>query len=188
MLDSAKPFEQQRIHIDRNGISGPSYTAAEGFNKVISEVKTEWVCCGCDDDFFHTDNLTELLTWFHNTEVKEDIIYFPIFCGNERDGWKEQFLLTPTYEGLRKQNMLPFSCFYRKGLWEKIGGYDNIQFCDWGFWMKALKVGATLYRWEKPISYFRQGIEERLSDKEYKSQDFEKSRQQLLERADNYVL
>ena len=202
MLDSAQEFNEVILHINGNKQSNESYkfpnnvkfldtpellTAAEGFNFVISNASNLWVCPACDDDFFHSDKLSQLMSWFKTADLNGiDIIYFPIFCGNERDGYTEQALLTPTYDGLRKQNMLPFSCFYRKSLWEKIGGYENILFNDWYFWLKALKSGAALYKFEKPIYYFRIGIEERLSDRERNTQNFEVTRQQLLDRVDVY--
>jgi len=203
MLESAQGFDEVILHINGNKQSNESYkfpnnvkfldtpellTAAEGFNFVISNASNLWVCPACDDDFFHSDKLSQLMSWFKTADLNGiDIIYFPIFCGNERDGYTEQALLTPTYDGLRKQNMLPFSCFYRKSLWDKIGGYNiNLPFSDWHFWLKALKSGVTLYRWNNPIYYFRTGIEERLSDRERKAKDFELSKQQLLDKVDAY--
>ena len=182
MLDSAIGFDEKIIHIESR--EKASCTAAQGFNKVIAAATSEFICPFCDDDFFHTNNLKELLTWFHNTNIKEDIIRFPIFGGNENFGWQEWLHPEPTYEGLRKQNLLPFSCFYRKSLWDRVEGYDDLRFCDWGFWLKAYKQGVTVHTWPKPIYYFRNGVEERLSDKEMKSQDFEISRQQLIKRAE----
>ena len=193
MLDSAKGFDERIVHFNHNeNIELPKdikiktlpqpVSAAWGYNSAIIQASSRWICPMADDDFFHEENLKELLAWFRTTNIQEDIIYFPIFCGNERQGWTEQHLLVPTFEGLQQQNMLPFSCFYKKSLWEKVQGYDNLPFNDWGFWLKAFNVGATCYRWKKPIYYFRVGIEERLSDRERKNIEFLQARKLLLNR------
>jgi glycosyltransferase involved in cell wall biosynthesis len=193
MLDSAKGFDERIVHLNNNeNIRLPEdvkirtlpqpVSAAWGYNCAIIQASSEWICPMADDDFFHEENLKELLTWFKTADIKEDIIYFPIFCGNEKQGYVEQNLLIPNFELLQQQNMLPFSCFYRKSLWTKVQGYDNLPFNDWGFWLKAFAAGATYYRWEKPIYYFRVGMAERLSDRERKNNEFEQARKLLLNR------
>jgi hypothetical protein len=135
-----------------------------------------------DDDFFHSKNLEELLLWFKNTEIKADIIQFPCLVGNdliEYRIWGDKIV---NYESLRLNNMLSFSCFYRKSLWEKVNGYDNYLFNDWLFWLKVVKAGASIQWWGEPIYYFRQAVEERLSDKERRLQSIEITREQLLKR------
>jgi hypothetical protein len=183
-INTSVGFDEKIIAIQYGGVA--TNTAAEGFNSVISKANTDWICPFCDDDFFHIDNLKSLLTWFHDNNIDNDIVYFPIFCGNDEKGWTEQSLLVPSYEVIRQQNMLPFSCFIRKSLWEKVGGYENVPFNDWYFYLKALKSGAKLFRWEKPIYYFRVGNQESLSNRERKLQNFDEIRQQLLDRLESY--
>jgi len=156
-------------------------TSGEGFNAVIRCAVSEWVCCMCDDDFFHTENLRELLTYIRNNHVDADIIQFPCYVGNEvTNVWEIWGQTKGTYQGLREHNMISFSSFYRKPLWSKVNGYINCEFNDWLFWLNVLKSGARILQWDKPIYYFRQGIEERLSDKERHSQDFDVTRKKIL--------
>ena len=202
MLNSAQGFDEILLHIngkttptDFPDIQIPSNVkeillpyktlAGSGYNVVVSQATSEWVSCMGDDDFFHVDNLKELLTWFKHTNITEDIVQFPCFTGNDNIDWRIWGETKVTYETLRQHNMLAFSCFYRKSLWEKIGCYDDLLFNDWFYYLKALKSGASIYQWQKPIYYFRQAVDERLSDRERNIQPIEITTKQLLERLDN---
>lgn len=196
MLHSANGFDAHNIHLNNSEgrvIKGNVFhsdkllTAGEGYNFAIDKANTTWISCGCDDDFYNIEELNLLFSWFRESEIKEDIIQFPILVGNEiHNDWNIWGDKPITYEGLRQANGLAFSCFYRKSLWEKICGYENVPFCDWSFWLKALKSGATIKYFPLPVYSQRQAVEQRLSDREFKETDFELTRKQLLERIDNY--
>lgn len=201
MLHSATVFNTINLHFNNSKIYYPhichlgirafyppnNLTAAEGFNFVISMADTEWIAPFCDDDFYDSKELSILLDWMNKNEIKEDIIQFPMLIGNERDNiWNIWGNKKATFEELKEHNMLSFGSFYRKKVWEKIGGYDNIPFNDWHFWLKALKLGFQIKYWDSPVYYFRQGVEERLSDKEYKAQPFEKTKKQILDLVEKF--
>lgn len=198
MIHSAVGFDEIVLHFNETMIdfnnpkikyfdNTSSFTAAEGYNFCVQNAKSEWICCMGNDDHFDIPNLERLLLWFKNAKLDDiDIIQFPMWVGNENvNDWNVWGLELASYDELRKRNMITFASFYRKSLWKKIGGYDNLPFNDWKYWLKALKNNAKIYYWPYPIYYQRQGIELRLSDKEYKKQNYELTRQQILESLDN---
>jgi glycosyltransferase involved in cell wall biosynthesis len=196
-LNSAVGFDEIILHINNVPINtdlgihfGPNIkviwhpdnlTAAEGFNFCINAATSEWICCFCDDDFFHEQNLAELLTRFRNNNIEADIVQFPCYVGNDDIDWRIWGNRWATNNGMREGNMIPFSSFYKKILWTMVEGYTNLPFNDWVFWLRVLRQGAMVTLHEKPIYYFRQGVEERLSDREYKTQLFEITHKQILD-------
>ena len=200
-INSAVGFDEIILHInnmpintDINNLSAcwknkvkviwhpDNLTAGEGFNFCINAATSDWICCFCDDDFFHEEHLHNLLSWFHNTNIEADIVQFPCYVGNDKIDWRVWGDKPVTYNGIRQGNMVPFSSFYRKTLWERVGGYENILFNDFHYWLKCFKIGATYTLWDKPIYYFRQAVETRLSDKERSLQPIEITLKQLIDK------
>lgn len=83
------------------------------------------------------------------TEVGADIIVGTIALSNGsiwRGSWNP-------YE-MRYRNTLPAHSPYRKSLWEKVGGFPDIRWSDWGFWLKCLREDPVIFVGTRPIAIF----------------------------------
>ena len=101
---------------------------------------------------------------------------------NGKDEWGEAFF---TFDDLKQTNRIPFSCIYRKKVWEEIGGYKNFPFNDWFFWLCAMKKQYNFFYNPDPIYNFRQEGNS-LSNREFNAQDFSKTREQLLSELEKF--
>lgn len=67
--------------------------------------------------------------------------------------WKEQWnpgaLLTRT--------TIPGNSPIRKSVWERVGGYDEVYFHDWAFWLKLANAGVKVAHTSKPGMIFHSG-------------------------------
>jgi glycosyltransferase involved in cell wall biosynthesis len=120
-----------------------------------------------DDDFFHKENLTEVINYVRDNP-KDDIIYYPIFTGSEKE-WKLWAEPNITFEKLKERNLIPFSSIYKKEIWSKINGYKIGEYSDWFFWLEVLKAGCVPTFWNKPVYYHRHGHRRTLSNIEAKT-------------------
>jgi hypothetical protein len=155
---------------------GNNRTVAEGFNYAISQTTGDWILPFCDDDYFITNNLKELFNQLNKKKLnKIDIIHYPCLVNNKDEWGEEKF----TLDDIKKANRIPFSSIYRKSVWQNIGGYKNLPFNDWFFWMCAVKKQYNFLYYHKPIYVFRQEGNS-LSDKERNIDSFDNIRQKLL--------
>lgn len=173
--DSIIPSKCIKI-IDCNPI--PAYQA---YNDAIKIASSEWILPLADDDYLDRENLEVLITHIQKNLCSADIIYSKCYI-NKKDLWGKEFFC---YEDLKRQNCVPFTSFYKKETWEKIGGYPPLKFNDWAYWMIAYKIGMVFQYIPYPFFHFRQGHKQTLSDKERNEQDFKKTRQEILNYVDN---
>lgn len=159
---------------------GADRNCADGFNYAIGWAEGEWILPFCDDDIFLTDNLAFLINYLRTNEKKlpnKHVIHYPCMV-NGKDEWGEGFF---TLNDLKKGNCIPFSCIYRKKVWEEVGGYkNNLPFNDWVFWLEVMNHNYNFFYNPEPIYNFRV-IKDSLSQKELNFQSFEKTRNQILE-------
>lgn len=163
---------------------GADRSCADGFNYAISWAESEWILPFCDDDFFLTENLDFLIKYLRSNEKKlpnKHVIHYPCMV-NGVDEWGEGFF---TLNDIKNHNCIPFSCIYRKKVWEEIGGYRNLPFNDWLFWMMVVKKGYNFFYNPEPIYNFRV-IKDSLSQRELKFQNFAKTRQLLLNELEKF--
>jgi len=142
-------------------------TVQEAFNEAIYWCDKKFILNFTDDDFFHKPHLENLLNFIRTNKNCPNIIHYPIYAGNEKDGWHiwgDNSIIT--YDKLIKQNLIPFSCVYKKYVWQDVGGYKSGEFSDWRFWLDVLKNKYELYYTANPVYYHREGHKETLSNKE----------------------
>lgn len=173
MIDSAKGFYDIIIHEDKdstthysrfdNGtrvrhVYNPEHlTIDEAYNWIIKDyVKTEWICCFCDDDYFYPGDLKALIDLVHKG-VDADIIHFPFRISGHRP-WRDyrswikgksyiiDELKPITPKLLSKHNRLPAASFFRKSAWEKVGGFQGDKCHDWNLWLRMSKSGFKFKR------------------------------------------
>jgi glycosyltransferase involved in cell wall biosynthesis len=136
-------------------------------NDTISLAYGNYILPWTDDDFFHKENLIEVINYVRDNP-KDDIIYYPIYVGNEKE-WKVWVEPNVTLEKLKERNLIPFSSIYKKEVWKKVGGYKLGEFSDWFFWIEVLKAGYVPTFWNKPVYYHRHGHKRTLSKIEEKT-------------------
>jgi hypothetical protein len=101
-------------------------------NLNIAAVDTDWVAfCGLDDQLF--------------PEAYDEIAGVgdaEILVGNVRMSNGVEFRGVWDPESLKTRNTLTALSPYRKALWERVGGWPNIRWNDWGFWIKCAMAGV----------------------------------------------
>lgn len=125
----------------------------DGFNRAIEETTGEWICSFCDDDFFIPEALEELLAAIREPGFSDgaDIIHFPVLTGSGSWGHASPF----TESEIRECNLIPHGSFFRREVWEKLGGYKTNEGTDWNFWIRAKVAGFRFKQWSTPIYFFR---------------------------------
>ena len=60
-------------------------------------------------------------------------------------------------EDFKEQNHMCVSSPFRKSLWEKVGGFDEMLtgYEDWEFWIRCLRAGATISTVKEPLLNYR---------------------------------
>jgi hypothetical protein len=139
----------------------------EALNECISLAKSSWILPWTDDDFFHNINLAYLLNLIKTQDIQKDVIHYPIFAGNDKDGWRI-WGNNPIIrlDRLKEENLIPFSSVYKKSVWEKVGGYKQGEYSDWAFWCEVVKKECSFYYLNNPVYYHREAHKETLANKE----------------------
>ena len=131
-----------------------SYSIPDAYNNLIEKfVKTEWVCCFCDDDYFYPEGLAKMIAEIHKgcyagiAHYKYKISgYRPPqdlrswVLGSTYDLCEKQYI---TEDLLKKHNRLPAGSFFRKDVWKAIGGFKGDKCHDHDFWLRASQFGFT---------------------------------------------
>jgi hypothetical protein len=141
---------------------GPAY------DMLVKEVKTEWVCVFFDDDYFDVEGLRQMIQQVNNNPDC-DIAHFQCTVGGymplvDRRGLvfrffqnivapylKKKYLVldikyllgcqSVSVESLEKDNGLPAGSFFKKYVWEKVGGFKGRITHDWIFWLRSARMG-----------------------------------------------
>ena len=158
-------------------------TVQAALNESIYSASSEYILPFTDDDFFNRKNLTELLEIEKLNLIHHDIIHYPIYAGNEELGWN-LWGISPyiNFETLCEENTIPFSCIFKKDVWTKLRGYQEGEFSDWAFWLRAIKNDFKFKYWNQPIYYHRQQHKSTLAQKELKNFNKEEFLKRLYEK------
>lgn len=168
LLDSSSPFDEIWLYV--NGVMSSSFHVSklqhcgdrldrnivDGFNYVIKNAielgKADWICSFCDDDVFHVEHLKELIGKIKSGEYDDaDIVHFPVYSTGGTWGALEVRL-----KDLEEENRIPHGSFFRREVFEKLGGYKIEEGADWNFWLRAMREGFRFKCFENPVYYFRQ--------------------------------
>ena len=158
-------------------------------------VETEWVCCQCDDDYFEKEGLKQMLEvlrtpggldcgvctfktfvtgyapWRDKASVLTEIInryIAPILMKKSieiiaRRWYGHKHDLTP--KGIAYQSNIPAGAFFRKVIWDKVGGMNGSIAHDWILWLKMARWGVEFryfpfivytYERQEGSAWFRQ--------------------------------
>lgn len=115
------------------------------FNAGVCAAKSEWISyCGIDD--------LMLPNAYMDLDEDADIIVGTVLLDGDR-AWVGAWDTTL----MRHVNPLPAHSLYRKSLWVKVGGYPNIRWSDWGFWLRCAQAGAKVTQGKHPVAVFNTG-------------------------------
>lgn len=120
------------IHNDRN------LGAFKAFSKAISECKGEWISAPSDDDYFVRDNFSLLLERLKVTRA--DIVYYPYRVVGKYNKIAGRMPLL-NYRLIYLINKIYGASFFRRKVWEFLGGFRTDVAADWNFWLRAYKSG-----------------------------------------------
>ncbi len=101
----------------------------EYFNAAVMEATSEWVAyCGIDDQM--TPHALADLNRAQEIGANVAVANLLMSNGNKWTGsWNP--------EALKQFNTLPAHSPYKRSLWEQVGGYPDVRWSDWGFWLRA---------------------------------------------------
>lgn len=99
-----------------------------------------------DDDLFDRQGVENLKKFIKDND--SDIWHFPIRLFGEQTGvWGHQYNINELLNG----NQIPSGSWFKKSLWEDLGGFTYPLAEDWAFWSKAFKRN-------KKFTYFPQFV------------------------------
>lgn len=170
MLQSAVGFDQIYFHLDKNSKSCPTVPFIDGinlevinypehldigeaYNRMISGIDSEWFCCFPDDDFFDPKDLKALLDDIRAGKYADaDVIHFKVHVSGiaPYHTWGG---VKVKQEMIEAQNWFPAGSFFRKSVWEKVGGFRGDLYHDWIFWLRAMKSGAR-FKFAEQVPYW----------------------------------
>lgn len=189
-------FDQVVIHLNNsekayllpkdtnNIVTDIPCTAGEAFNQAIEMCNTDFILPICDDDFCDIEKLNLFLDMIKTQTMVADVYFSQCYVGNEKNGWQIWGDYGEINENQMKiSNGIPFASVYSKDVWKSIGGYTNLPFNDWAFWLAALKKKFTFQYLDYPYYYFRQFYKEEktLSEREFSEQEFNLTRKQIMD-------
>ena len=197
LIKSAKGFDEILLYIDSVDATpeckkdmlertpsvkiindGKSRSIAEGFNHVVSQAEGDWICSFCDDDYFKESALANLLSLIRSGTLDDaDIVHFPVLTGDGR--WGDHPSIT--FEELKNYNMLPHGSFFRKKVFDAIGGYQVDAGADWDFFLRAAKKGFVFRYYSEPVYFFRMGHERSAWNKQVRELGTNEIKRRILE-------
>lgn len=105
------------------------------------------ICWIDDDDVFIRENVNEMKSFVEKTDA--DIWSFPVETFGLSSGlWG---CLPESFDALLVNNTIPSGCWYKKSVWNDVGGYKSIRSEDWLFWVEAMHLKKKFSFFDKPV-------------------------------------
>jgi hypothetical protein len=121
-------------------------------NRLCEGVREGMITIQADDDYYDKDNLPAIVNIARTTDA--DVVYFPCqYFGK----YSFIFGYAPKveYKTLLRGNYVYGSAFFRKELWQFLGGFQLEVAADWDFWIRAIKSGACFEFYPAIGAHFR---------------------------------
>lgn len=115
------------------------------FNAATDAATSEWISyCGIDDlmlpdAYIDLDNDTDISVG--SVMLDEQTLW--------EGTWDKEFM--------KHFNPLPAHSLYKRALWEKVGGYPDIRWSDWGFWLRCAQTNPKVSQGKNPVAIFDTG-------------------------------
>ncbi len=130
---------------------------ADTRNTAILAAVNEWILPLDSDDMFEPTFMQKAVDIIQQ-EQKVDIV----FASLQEFGTSNGEWVPAKYSRSRVmlENTMPYASLYRKELWRKVGGYDNllsviVQPEDWNFWIGCSKHNPVVKRIEEKLFLYR---------------------------------
>lgn len=171
-LDSAEGFDEILLYVDfcdnkaknirldkvhcplKIFVSADHKGITEGYEFLVNNSSTEWVCLFGDDDYFHKENLNKAITFVSNSTFRADVINFKCFQVKDDDASEifgaEKFNMSE----LLLENLIPCSSFIRKDVLQTFGFGGKVA-QDWSLWLKVMDKGYQFCYFPLPVYYHR---------------------------------
>ena len=115
------------------------------FNAAVCAASSGWISfCGIDD--------LMLPNAYIGIDDSSDIAVGTVLLDNIR-AWRGSW----NPEHMQHFNPLPAHSLFKKDLWIQVGGYPDIRWSDWGFWLKCATTNPTVSYAENPLAIFNTG-------------------------------
>ena len=115
------------------------------FNAAVCAASSDWISfCGIDD--------LMLPDAYVGIDDHAEIIVGTVLLDNVR-AWRGSW----NPEHMQHYNPLPAHSLYKKDLWIEVGGYPDIRWSDWGFWLKCATTNPTVSYATHPLAIFNTG-------------------------------
>lgn len=167
-LDSTKGLFDETIIVD-DGSDPPIYEATiqnyknvgfcETRNIGIRASKGDIIASLDDDDFFDMAGVEMLKKFIKYRDA--DIWHFPIMQFGNREG---QWGNSPDISGLLQRDCIPSGSWFKKSVWEDLGGFQLKSAEDWDFWCRAYTKGYK-FEYFPNVVYWHRMREGSLSSK-----------------------
>jgi len=145
---------------DRNirFIDKPNNTGlADTRNVGIEAATSEWILPLDSDDMFVRTFMQNAVDIIQQNE-KVDIV----FANMQKFGAEQGEWIPSEYsqQTVMSQDTMPYASLYRKALWQKVGGYDNLvgtirQPEDWNFWISCSEHDPVVKRIDEKLFLYR---------------------------------
>ena len=123
--------------------NGGFYTAR---NAGIERATGDIICSLDDDDEFIRDGVETMKQFCEIIEA--DIYSFPVMMFGEQSGlWP----IAPNMEDILNANQIPSGSWFKKSVWEELGGFKYPKAEDWDFWARAYKAGKKFLHFGEPV-------------------------------------
>lgn len=116
------------------------------FRAGVNAATSEWIAFSGIDDQMLPHAFVDIPT---ATRLAADVIVGTIFLSNGgmwRGSWDPA--------AMRHVNTLPAHSPFRQSIYERVGGFPDIRWSDWGFWLRCAAAGARPYQGTQPIAIF----------------------------------
>lgn len=119
------------------------------FTEGVKATTSEWVgFCGVDDMMLPRA-YSEVQ---YATALGAEIMVGSVLLNGEklwRGSWNPSVM--------HQYNPLPAHSPFRKELWERVGGFPDLHWSDWGFWLKCATQNPSVYQAVEPTAIFDTG-------------------------------
>jgi glycosyltransferase involved in cell wall biosynthesis len=159
-------YKNMEIIVVDDGSTDNTYAVAREFpvmvihqeNKGLSAARNTGIRAAFGDWVFPLDADDMILS----TCIEKCIGRADIVCpGLQEFGERRNFQFIGedlTVEGFKKNNQMHASCLYRKSVWSKLGGYDELMcdgYEDWDLWLRAKIAGFSMVGVDEPLFFYR---------------------------------
>ena len=137
-------FSVGNVRVIRHGSNKGFFEAR---NTGIRNATGEIICSLDDDDYFNRDAVANLKK-FVEENPDSDVYHFILQQFNESN---DLYGANADPSVLTSYNSIPSQSWFRKSMWEELGGYRIPAAEDWDFWLNA-------YLHKKKFTYFGQAV------------------------------